>query len=380
MNPADPSGAISDRVERFFVDNVKTGPREKFCFLDLPEPAPDMFVKDAAGQAAYSQAKAVESTSLILDTMYSHDLARQRCHAHLSRLWSETYREGIVVPASARESATVQAAPALAAAKAKVSDEHKRASVLQLGEQYFPCPVRPADWAEPGQTAWLAAPLRITFTSRVPLFRSVVKPAVGLEGLEALVMRRSKVAGWLSPRRKPVIIKPPPGGTVKPPPTRPGFVWVEGRWEMSAGKRVWVPGHWKRERARPAPGVTWVSIDLEYLVVRAEPRPWLHRPLLERDDWYVSGKRRGADTQTGELGLYAETMGFVAVRNVVIKGDWTGDDLRQVSGEDAYVGPLAIAGDENRGDNAIQNPRIQIIGVLYEPLPVLPPMDDPAML
>lgn len=390
MTPVDPNAAISDRVEKFFLANIKTGPREKFCFLDFPEPAPDVLMKDAAGQQAYSAAKAAETTSLILDTIYSHDLPKQRCHAHVSRLWSETYREGLVVPAGARQDATLQAAPALAAAKSKVSDDRKLASVLQLSEQYFPCPVRPADWAAPGQSAWIAVSLEIRFGNRVPLAHLVIKPAAALrdpaalEGIEAPIVRRTMAAGWLAHRRKPVVVvKPPP--ISKPPVQRPprpsaGFVWVEGRWELQGDKHVWIPPHWERERARPEPGVTWISIDLEYLLVRAEPRPWLHRPLLDRDDWFVPGKRRGADTQPGELGLYAETMGFVAVRNVVIKGDWTGDDLRQVSGENAYIGPLAIAGDTNRGDKVIESPRIQIIGVLYEPMPALPPMDDPALL
>lgn len=46
---------------------------------------------------------------------------------------------------------------------------------------------------------------------------------------------------------------PPPRVVVHE--TRPGFVWVEGRWTRSGNRWVWRDGHWQRERA----GHVWVQ-------------------------------------------------------------------------------------------------------------------------
>jgi hypothetical protein len=43
--------------------------------------------------------------------------------------------------------------------------------------------------------------------------------------------------------------------TAPPPPRveyydpRPGFIWIQGRWNWSGGQWVWMGGHWERERA-----------------------------------------------------------------------------------------------------------------------------------
>jgi hypothetical protein len=41
---------------------------------------------------------------------------------------------------------------------------------------------------------------------------------------------------------------PPPPRTVVVE-TRPGFVWIEGRWAHRGGRYVWLDGRWERERA-----------------------------------------------------------------------------------------------------------------------------------
>jgi len=63
-----------------------------------------------------------------------------------------------------------------------------------------------------------------------------------------------------------VVGPPPPVATVEveveeapPPPrtvvveTRPGFIWVEGRWARRGRNWVWVDGRWERERV----GYVW---------------------------------------------------------------------------------------------------------------------------
>lgn len=44
---------------------------------------------------------------------------------------------------------------------------------------------------------------------------------------------------------------PPPRAVVVE--TRPGFVWIEGRWYRSGNRWVWMDGHWENERA----GYVW---------------------------------------------------------------------------------------------------------------------------
>ncbi|MBS1122583.1 MAG: hypothetical protein H6Q90_4811 [Deltaproteobacteria bacterium] len=41
---------------------------------------------------------------------------------------------------------------------------------------------------------------------------------------------------------------PPPPRTIVVE-TRPGFVWVEGRWAHRGGRYIWLDGRWERERA-----------------------------------------------------------------------------------------------------------------------------------
>src|SRR6185503_4924201 len=67
--------------------------------------------------------------------------------------------------------------------------------------------------------------------------------------------------------RARVVAPPPPAAVVEveveeapPPPravvvqTRPGFVWVEGRWYRRHGRWEWRDGYWERERR----GYVWV--------------------------------------------------------------------------------------------------------------------------
>ena len=44
---------------------------------------------------------------------------------------------------------------------------------------------------------------------------------------------------------------PPPRAVVVE--TRPGFIFVQGRWERRGGRWVWNDGHWERERS----GYVW---------------------------------------------------------------------------------------------------------------------------
>jgi WXXGXW repeat (2 copies) len=51
----------------------------------------------------------------------------------------------------------------------------------------------------------------------------------------------------------PVVYQDPPPPKAETYSTRPGFVFVKGRWNWQNGQWVWVAGHWDRERA----GYAW---------------------------------------------------------------------------------------------------------------------------
>jgi hypothetical protein len=51
----------------------------------------------------------------------------------------------------------------------------------------------------------------------------------------------------------PVVYQNPPPARVETYGTRPGFLYVKGRWNWQNGQWVWADGHWERERA----GYAW---------------------------------------------------------------------------------------------------------------------------
>ena len=80
----------------------------------------------------------------------------------------------------------------------------------------------------------------------------------------------------------PVVVyeEPPPPRAEVQVTSRPGFVWIKGRWDWRGGRWEWVPGHWERERANhirvagrwELQGNRWVWIDGRW-DVRAAPAP-----------------------------------------------------------------------------------------------------------
>ena len=46
-----------------------------------------------------------------------------------------------------------------------------------------------------------------------------------------------------------VVDDDPPPPRVYVPENRPGYLWVEGRWDRRGNRWEWMDGHWERERA-----------------------------------------------------------------------------------------------------------------------------------
>ncbi len=46
-----------------------------------------------------------------------------------------------------------------------------------------------------------------------------------------------------------VVNDDPPPPRVYVPENRPGYIWVQGRWDRRGNRWEWMDGHWERERA-----------------------------------------------------------------------------------------------------------------------------------
>jgi len=79
-----------------------------------------------------------------------------------------------------------------------------------------------------------------------------MKRSVGSLLLAALLLPACVVhgSGYVSgPTAVVEVEEEPPAPRVVVVDTRPGFIWVEGRWYRSGGRWEWSNGHYERERA-----------------------------------------------------------------------------------------------------------------------------------
>lgn len=60
-------------------------------------------------------------------------------------------------------------------------------------------------------------------------------------------------SGYVGVSSTPVVYQEPPQPQVEQVSTRPGHLWVRGRWDWQNGQWQWIGGHWERERA----GYAW---------------------------------------------------------------------------------------------------------------------------
>jgi hypothetical protein len=124
-----------------------------------------------------------------------------------------------------------------------------------------------------------------------------------------------------------------------------------------------------------------MDISFEHCIVTLT-RPWWPEVFLMVRNWFVPGYPRAAfsnakgDGDPGLLPVLAS--GFVAIRNLKISTQWSGDDLTAMQ-KSASFGPFSLIGREfNAGTGTLSCPAIQIIGWFCEALPILPPASDPA--
>lgn len=135
-----------------------------------------------------------------------------------------------------------------------------------------------------------------------------------------------------------------------------------------------------------------LHVHFEFLVLTIDRllagRPWWHPEFLAESAWFVPGMRRGAlvpDTDDPEYGRCLP-QSLLLVRNVSLTGVWS-DAARSAMNQSVhYFGPFLMSAAatqttevQSAEQTTVASLGVQVIGELCSRLPVLPPMDDPAL-
>lgn len=124
-----------------------------------------------------------------------------------------------------------------------------------------------------------------------------------------------------------------------------------------------------------------IEIAFQYCVVRLS-RPWFPELLLFTKGWHIAGY--GADAfATGDLAdskalFPCVPTGFVAIKNLIIKGTWSQADTAAAA-KSVSLGPFSLVGSTASGPGSYTYPGMQIFAWICEPLPPLPPDGDPTL-
>ncbi len=124
-----------------------------------------------------------------------------------------------------------------------------------------------------------------------------------------------------------------------------------------------------------------IELSFQYCVVRLS-RPWFPELLLFTKGWYIAGY--GADAfATGDLAdstalFPCMPTGFVAIKDLVIKGTWSQADTTAAA-KSASLGPFSLVGATSSTPGSYTAPGMQIFAWICEPLPPLPPDGDPTL-
>ncbi|MER8427506.1 hypothetical protein [Mesorhizobium sp. M1403] len=114
---------------------------------------------------------------------------------------------------------------------------------------------------------------------------------------------------------------------------------------------------------------------------------WWHPDLVDEEDWYVPGMKRGdmIKASTDETYAHCLPQGLLLVRNVEFSGSWTAEARTTMQNAVSFLGPFLMQAPTDSTSStsdleqiSVLGVGVQVIGELCFPLPPLPPMDDPA--
>lgn len=117
--------------------------------------------------------------------------------------------------------------------------------------------------------------------------------------------------------------------------------------------------------------VTDVTISFDYCLVTVD-RPWMHTAFLDNKSWFIPGQPSGKLSANDGHGVPALPAGFVALKNLQIKGPWTPADITNLE-QSIQFGPFLI--DSTVVAGAIGHAGIQIVGWILQDMPDLAPAD-----
>lgn len=138
-----------------------------------------------------------------------------------------------------------------------------------------------------------------------------------------------------------------------------------------------------------------LHVHFEYLVLRIDRllagRPWWRPEFLAETAWFVPGMRRGALVPDSDDPAYGHCLpqSLLLVRNVSLTGVWSDAAKAAMDQSVHYFGPFLMSSAAATQTATTELARteqttvlglgVQVIGELCSRLPVLPPMDDPAL-
>ena len=136
---------------------------------------------------------------------------------------------------------------------------------------------------------------------------------------------------------------------------------------------------------------TELHVHFEYCMLTITRRlagsHWWNTALLNEDDWYVPGMRRGDMVKASSDPDYAHWLPqtLLLVRNVEFSGSWSTEARETIEKAATFIGPflmqpagVSATSASDTETVSVLGVGVQVIGELCFPLPPLPPMDDPA--
>ncbi len=135
-----------------------------------------------------------------------------------------------------------------------------------------------------------------------------------------------------------------------------------------------------RKRSEPQ-AVTSRSLKLsfQYCLVTAR-RPWLSGAFLTARNWYIPRFRAGEIASgTGKGDGIFEVMPTAAlcIRNLTIEAEWSAEEKVNLPNF-SKLGPFSLVG-KTFGGNSLHCPGMQVVGWIFEPMPLLPQNSDPSL-
>ncbi len=127
-----------------------------------------------------------------------------------------------------------------------------------------------------------------------------------------------------------------------------------------------------------------LTLSFEYCLVSAS-RPWMS-PLLAWRTWFVPGMRAGEIASGAGMGpgvLEAIPVAAIVVRNLTIEAQWSEQDASALDSA-VTLGPFSLVGRtikqaSGQSGSTMTCEGMQIVAWVMQPLPKLPPCDDPAL-